>query len=291
MLGFDQLHYAVEYLVLVQASRGRGRPRYDQEDEGAAEAFAAVGRRIRLRRQDQIPLWVQLKNQIGQAVATGQLAANSRIPSEQALCDLFGVSRPVVRSAISALAAEGQVIKMPRKGMFVASKREAVDFMTANLSVFGDLVPKGHEVTADTLEFVRADPDDEERRVFGFPEDTGSVVRIRRVYYSDGNPLTFTLISLPGHRLPGMENLDIENRSIFETIKQNYGLTVLRAERWLTAEMPTPEVVRLMGVPADRPLVAIESVAYSHDGDVLEFYRAFFNSDAARIHVKIGPDS
>lgn len=266
--------------------RGRGRPRFDQEDKAAADIFARIGEHISLSRSDQVPLWIQLKNQVAEAISDGRLAANSRIPSEQALCDLFGVSRPVVRSAIAALASEGHVIKMPRKGMFVSGKREDVDFLSSNLGVFGDLTAKGHAVTTKTFEFFLSAPDADEMRVFGIPEH-GSVVRIGRVYYSDGQPLTMTRISLPGHKVPGMEKLEIDNRSVFETIKQHYGLTVQRAERWFTAQMPTEEASERMGVPGDKPLIWIESVAYSHDGDVLEFYRAFYNPAVARIHVTI----
>lgn len=266
--------------------RGRGRPRFDQEDKVAAEIFTAIGERMSLSRSEQVPLWIQLKNQMEGAILDGRLAANSRIPSEQALCDLFGVSRPVVRSALAALASEGHVIKMPRKGMFVSGKREDVDFMTSNLGVFGDLTAKGHAVSAKTFEFYRSAPDEDEMRVFGIPEQ-GSVLRIGRVYFSDGQPLTMTRISLPGHKVPGMEKLEMDNRSVFDTIREHYGLTVQRAERWFTAQMPTEEACEFMGVPADKPLIWIESVAYSHDGDVLEFYRAFYNPAVARIHVTI----
>ena len=266
--------------------RGRGRPRFDQEDKAAADIFVAIGERISLSRSDQVPLWIQLKNQMAGAILDGRLAANSRIPSEQALCDLFGVSRPVVRSALAALSSEGHVIKMPRKGMFVSGKREDVDFMTSNLGVFGDLTAKGHAVSTKTFEFYRSIPDADEMRVFGIPEQ-GSVVRIGRVYFSDGKPLTMTRISLPGHQVPGMEKLEIDNRSVFDTIRENYGLTVQRAERWFTAQMPTEEACATMGVPDDKPLIWIESVAYSPDGDVIEFYRAFYNPAVARIHVTI----
>lgn len=269
-----------------QALRGRGRPRFDQEDQRAASIFTSIGESISLNRNDRTPLWIQLKNQIADAIEGGKLAENSRIPSEQALCELFGVSRPVVRAAIATLASEGHVIKMPRKGMFVAGKREDVDFMTSNLGVFGDLTSKGHVVTTRTFEFYKSAPDAEEMRVFGLPEQ-GTVVRIGRVYLSDGQPITMTRISLPAHKVPGMEKLEIDNRSVFETLKQHYGLTVQRAERWFTAKMPSDEAVERMGVPRSDPLIWIESVAYSHDGEVLEFYRAFYNPAVARIHVTI----
>jgi GntR family transcriptional regulator len=263
----------------------RGRPRYDDEDSSATISFRRIAAG-NLDRGEMAPLWVQLKNRIQTAIENKVIEAQSRIPSEQALCEIFDVSRPVIRAALSALAAEGFVIKIPRKGMFVAGQRREVDFMTSNLGVFGDLTAKGHTVTAKTFEFYRDRPNETEKRVFGIP-DEGSVIRITRVYSSDGNPITLTHISLPGHKVPGMEKLDIENRSVFQTIKEQYGLTVKRAERWFTTQMPTEEAMARMGVPSNMPLIAIESIAYDHDGAALEYYNAFYNSAVARIHLKI----
>ncbi|TGS16825.1 MULTISPECIES: GntR family transcriptional regulator [unclassified Mesorhizobium] len=269
-----------------QATRTRGRPRYDQEDAEAAEAFRSIGSKVQLNRDEAAPLWVQLRNQVEEAINTGLLAANSRIPSEQALCDFFGVSRPVVRAAIGSLSNEGRIIKMPRKGMFVAAPREHVDFMTANLGVFDDLTAKGHKVSTRTLEIYRCPPSEKESKVFGIPAN-GSVVRISRVYMTDGTPITMTRISLPGHRVPGLENILSENQSIFGTIRAVFGLTVKRADRWLRAALPTKEEADEMGVAANTPLIEIESIAYDSDGAALEYYEAFYNSSVARIHMAV----
>jgi GntR family transcriptional regulator len=265
--------------------KSRGRPRYDDGDSSATEIFLSMASE-NLDRVESAPLWIQLKNRIQDAIEAQTLLPQSRMPSEQALCEIFDVSKPVVRAALSALAADGHVIKIPRKGMFVASARRDVDFMTSNLGVFGDLTAKGHMVTTKTFEFYRDAPNDVEQRVFGLPAE-GSVIRITRVYYSDGKPLTLTHISLPGHKVPGMEKLDIDNRSVFQTIKEEYGLSVQRAERWFTAAMPDAEATARMGVASNTPLISIESIAYDYEGAALEYYRAFYNSAVASIHVNI----
>ena len=61
------------------------------------------------------------------------------------------------------------------------------------------------------------------------------MVRVGRIYRSDGRPITHTMISLPGHRVPDFEAIEISGRSIFQILKEHYGLTSKRAERWFTA--------------------------------------------------------
>lgn len=272
--------------VKPSASRGRGRPSYDLEDQQAAENFRALSAGFELDRSSPAPLWVQLKNQIGAAIREGNLPPESRLPSEQAICALLDVSRPVVRAAIRALSDEGSVVKMPRKGMFVSPERRQTDFLNANISVFGDMAAKGISVSTDTLEFFRAPANARERQVFNLPE-AGTVIRLRRMYRMEGHPITLSWISLPGHRLPDMEKLDMTNRSLYETLRMVYGIEVHRAERWFTAEMPSSDAVKLMRIDPHQPIIVIESIAYDQAGEPVEFYTAYYDSNHARIHISV----
>ncbi len=241
---------------------------------------------IVLSREGALPLWRQLSDQLETAIRQGDLEPHSRIPSEPALCEIFGVSRPVVRSALSALAADGLAVKMPRKGMFVGAPPPESDFITSNLSVFEDMVARGHRVTTKTFDFTKREADTAEQEAFGLgPED--QVVHIGRVYLIDGTAITCTRISLPAVKVPGFEGLDVEGQSIFGLIRQHYQRRPQRAERWFNACHPTEEAAALMGLDAATPMIWIESIAYEADGTPLEYYRAYYNSEAARIHIAI----
>ena len=265
----------------------RGRPRNDQANEAATSALRVAAAQLDLDRSVRKPLWVRLRGALSDSIAEGVLAPHQRLPSEQTLCEIFGVSRPVVRAALSSLATDGRLVMMPRKGAFVAPPRQETDFLTSNVSVHSDLTARGHTVTSEAFLFERAEPDDAERRIFRLLEG-GSVVRVGRIYRSDGKPITHTLISLPGHKVPDLEKIDITGRSIFQVLRQEYGLVSNRAERWFTAELPSPEVSERMGVALNHPMIAIESIAYDSDDAPLEYYRAFYNSAVARIHVSTG---
>ncbi len=268
-------------------ARGRGRPRNDEDEGPAAELLHSIAAGVGLDRAGHTPLWVQLKNLLADQINNKTLLADTRLPSEQALCEIFSVSRPVVRSALAALSADGLVMKVPRTGIFVSPPRIETNFLTSNVSVHSDLEARGHKVTSETFLFERSAPDEAEARVFSLPPD-GSVVRVGRIYRSDGRPITHTLISLPGHRVPALETIDIAGRSIFQILKDVYGLTSKRAERWFTATMPDAEVARRLEVERTQPLISIESIAYDANDIPLEYYRAFYNSAVARIHVSTG---
>lgn len=61
----------------------------------------------------------RLAKRLSTAVHEGQLAAGNRLPTEQALCEQYGVSRTVVREAISMLKREGMLTSRQGSGTFV----------------------------------------------------------------------------------------------------------------------------------------------------------------------------
>ena len=70
-------------------------------------------------------------------------------------------------------------------------------------------------------------------------------------------------------------------------IRDRYGRRVVRAERNFSAVMPSEIACERMGVPADKPLIWIESIGFERDGSPLEYYRAFYNSEAATIRISV----
>ena len=64
-------------------------------------------------------LYIQIYNQIYQAIVSGQYAVGEKLPSEKDLCAMFNVSRVPVREALSALELNGLVDSMQGAGVYV----------------------------------------------------------------------------------------------------------------------------------------------------------------------------
>ena len=76
-----------------------------------------------LEKGTQNPLYQQLMRRLKNDIVSGRYAAGARIPSEQALCDTYGVSRVTVRKAMLDLVQEGLLVRRQGKGTFVADAR------------------------------------------------------------------------------------------------------------------------------------------------------------------------
>ena len=270
----------------VPSLKGRGRPAFDQVDASAASRFKRVSGTISIKRDGTVPLWRQIALQLETVIRDGELKPHSRMPSEEALAETFGVSRPVIRNALKALEDKGLVVKIHRKGVFVGASPLDTDFLTSNISLFDYVLGRGHQLRTKTFEFLRSEPDDQERDALQLGPK-GTVIRIGRIFWIDDRPITYAHIALNGDRLPGFEALDIENKSILGLIREHHGLRLKRADRWFMAKLAPRSVADAMNVASMTPMIWIESVAYADDNTPLEYYRAYYHSDTARIHLSI----
>ena len=64
-------------------------------------------------------LYIQIYNQIRDAILEGRVSVGDKLPSEKELCQMFNVSRVPVREALSALELSGLVESVHGAGVFV----------------------------------------------------------------------------------------------------------------------------------------------------------------------------
>ncbi|WAU85910.1 GntR family transcriptional regulator [Streptomyces sp. Qhu-G9] len=66
------------------------------------------------------PLYMQLSDVISRKIASGELAPDRPIPSENHLADEYGVARLTARRAAQELRERGLIVTVRGKGSFVA---------------------------------------------------------------------------------------------------------------------------------------------------------------------------
>ncbi len=74
-----------------------------------------------LQKDDSVPLYKQLYNQIRESILSGKLPADSRLPSVRDMAIELSSSRNTVDGAYQDLFAEGYIYSKPRSGFFVSA--------------------------------------------------------------------------------------------------------------------------------------------------------------------------
>ena len=105
---------------------------FERERGANTAGFMPLQRSARLADQ----LYEQIVNQVVQ----GTLPTGERLPSESKLCEIFGVSRPVVREAICRLQADGLVVTRHGAGTYVAMRPKDEFLSLAPIGGIADLM-------------------------------------------------------------------------------------------------------------------------------------------------------
>ena len=87
-----------------------------------------------INRDSALPLYYQLKEHIKEAIVSGHFKPNDRLPTEEQLCKIFSVSRPVVRQAYEELIKEGYIDRIKGSGTFV-EERSKTDSLLFSFAV------------------------------------------------------------------------------------------------------------------------------------------------------------
>lgn len=234
-------------------------------------------------RDADTPLWMQLKAILQGQIQSGELLPDSRLYSEHELCKLYGVSRTVVREALSELVHDRFIYRIQGKGTFISGLKEEQDYAGSNIGFSGEMIGKGRKVVTKILKQTLAYPGEREQRMLRL---TGPqrVVQIRRLMCIDDKPRLLVDMSFPADLVSGFENVNLSNRSIYDVLRRRYGLVPSSSERWIEAILPTDKQAALLNMSPGTPLLGIESCAYLADGRAFEYYYGFHRSDISRLH-------
>mgnify|MGYP006428396697 CR=1 FL=1 len=234
----------------------------------------------------QRPVWAQVKSALLRMIETENLTAHSRLPSEAALCRAFGVSRPVVRHAMAQLVYERAIYKIRGKGAFVAGAMEQREFFGTTAGFSGEIYDTHRAVQRRVLrQRIQASTAAVASMLDLVPAE--DVIVVERVLSVDDVPQLFVTCHISARDVPGLETVALQNRSLYETLNEEYGIEFRRAERWLRASGADAPVARHLMVAQGQPLVEITSVEFASNACPVMFYTALYRTDTAPIHLSV----
>jgi GntR family transcriptional regulator len=205
-----------------------------------------------------MPLHTQLYHLLQAQIESGELPPESQLPSERELCERYGVSRTTVRNALAQLINQGLVYTAIGKGSYVAPPR-LVDNLQPFHSFTESMRQRGLQASSRLLEARVEDATAEQARRLGIPP-AARVIVLERLRLADGAPIVIQRSWLPHHKCPGLLKFDLEARSLFDILRNEYELRLSRAETDLRAALASDDECRLLHVeppragPGQRPV-------------------------------------
>jgi GntR family transcriptional regulator len=209
-------------------------------------------------------------------------APGDPIPSERALCEQLGVSRPTLRSAVDELVTNGVLLREHGRGMFVARAKITQELSPGPHRDAHHLPQASGTWTSRVLEFttIRAGARVGRRLHLSPAADVVYIARLRLV---DGEPMAIEYLHVPAAFVPGLRPADMESGDFYDVLRDRHGVRVHEAVQSIEPTVANEEEARLIGVPVLSPALLFERLTKDDAGRPVEYVHSVYRGDRYRI--------
>jgi GntR family transcriptional regulator len=207
-----------------------------------------------------VPLHRQLFLVLHDEIARGAIAPGDPLPTEQTLCEQFGVSRITVRRALADLADRGYIERRQGVGSFVR-RRDPSAPPPQSGSYMDGLRQTQFETEAQVVEFDRRVPPLAVAAKVSFEGDALHILRVRRERRT-AEPLMVTEAWLPVGLADTIDEETLVHTPLYGALS-DAGITVDRMDHEITAEIAGPRTAQLLDTAIGAALLRVNRVAYA----------------------------
>ncbi|UCF83172.1 MAG: GntR family transcriptional regulator [Desulfobacteraceae bacterium] len=234
----------------------------------------------RLMHDSFMPLYFQLKEIFRDKIDNQELQEGDMIPSEKEIQQVYGVSRATVRKAIQLLVNENFLDKKRGKGTFV-KLRKIEEELPVLKSFTEEMTGRDASKKIISAAYMKAPAAIRARMNLALDE---SVFSLKRLMVVDGKPLGVLHSYIPAkYRL----SLDEDYTKSLYRILEKKGIRLRNAEQTIEVSMSIPEETRLMGLKASVPTLVIKRLAYSVNGEIVEYVKGVYHGDRYRYNCRL----
>ncbi len=233
-----------------------------------------------------IPYYIQVIEALKERINRGEWRVGDQLPAEQALCEMFGVSRTVIRQALDSLRQEGLVVRRKGRGTFVAEPKIGESLVARLIGFYQDMTERGFKPETRVLKQQVVPAGNKVGSRLGITPET-PVIEIERLRSVLGEPIQLVVTYLPYHLCQKVIHADLSNQSLYGFLETECGLYIARGLRVIEAVLANDTESQLLNVKRGAPLVLIDSVSYLDDGTPIEYYRARHRGDRAKFEVEM----
>jgi len=217
-----------------------------------------------LTRESPKPLYRQLKDRLMRELELGKRAPHSRLPSEREWVKKLGISRITVRQALGELVQQGYLYTVPGKGFFVGDRPQARE-LNAFLSFTSATEARGEAPSSRVLEAKVARASAEIAHDLQIAPGAELVV-LARLRLANGVPMMIQRSLLPHARCPGLLGRDLGGASLFQVLREAYGLSLVKAETTVGARVADRSERRLLGLADPGVVLVVDQITFTSDG-------------------------
>lgn len=218
-------------------------------------------------------------------ILSGSVGFGARLPTENELAAVHGVSRVTVRRALGELARERLIERRPSTGTRVIY-RQAPAPMIADISgVLANLADMGRRTAVKLLSFDYVPAEGVVAEALGVGPDQ-LLQRSERVRSVDRLPFSYLTTHVPESISVTFTRQDLASRPLLDLLERA-GVKVGHARQRISAGLATPEVAAALDLRTGSPLIEIVRVVYDQTGRGVEYLHGLYRPDRYAFEIEL----
>lgn len=218
-----------------------------------------------------------IKEALLDRMKSGQYEIGDQIPTESELCKEFSVSRTTVRTALTQLTLEGNLIRKQGKGTFVAGPK-LKQTLSHTIKRYRDQVSVQGKEAEITLVAVKVIPAVDLLQQALKVEQDDPVQRIERIRSANGEPTQYEIAYIPWDIAPGITRAHAES-SLYASLKEEFEIHVAKTTENIEIVLSDERISGHLQCELGTPLFFMETIAENNAGQVIEFSNSYFRGD------------
>ncbi|WP_024834601.1 GntR family transcriptional regulator [Ruminiclostridium josui] len=233
-----------------------------------------------------IPLYLQLKDLIIKKIENNEFPANSQIPSEQDLCQMYDISRPTVRQAISELTNSGYLYKEKGKGTFVYGRKNVIDIK--DYSGFTDSIldcQTPAEKNIIELKEIDSSLINQLNEIFNYNSNMpiAEITYLSFINNERNEVYSLNKSYIPLSLFPDIISQLKDGKSSIDILRGKYPLIPDKSRSILEIVFADQNDSPLLRVQPGQPLIKLQNTLFSKSGQPVEYIISKYRADNCRL--------
>ena len=237
-------------------------------------------------RTDQRTLALQLRDGIRLMLRQKDYHAGDRLPSEENLAAMFGVSRTTVREALKYLEEERVITCRHGAGRFLAYDPSGIlrEDVTRLQSVTEMALGLGIPISTKVLD-LRLEPADEALRRHLNLAEGEQVYRLERARLAEGETLIYSIDIFPQALVKGEVREQDLTTSLVEIMERQWNARLVYSKTTISATLLEPDLCRRLNVSPTSAWIMMEQVNFNEADRPILYSKDYHRSDKFRFNV------
>ncbi len=241
-----------------------------------------IVKKIRLD-NDQIPLHYQIADYLIFMLQKGDLDRQDKLPTEEMLTRIFGVSRTTIRKALDHLLNKALINRKQGKGTFWTDS--SVSLVKEKLSGINRQIFAVNENTTVKVLSKSIEPAPREAAEFlGIAVDEGAVV-FKRMRFINREPMSYTINYLEKSIGDRISRKDLELKTMLETLETGLNIYLGAIHHEVEITRANSEISELLKIAVLDPVLTVKTLVFDGENRPLEFVWTYFSENKYKFRV------